>query len=295
MINICGSNTRCGSMGRRMPAVAGAFYPSSAENLRMEIENCFQHRIGPGRLPKKVEGGRKPPSLISPHAGYIYSGPVAAHSYLQLEDRMRPEVVVVLGPNHYGIGSAVSIYPEGEWITPLGSVKIDEKLALKLAELSDIFTLDEVSHLREHSIEVQIPFLQYVLGEFKLLPICLLDQGLNTCLEVGRCLADALKDYESFLLVASTDLTHYEPDKIAKEKDSLALERIRELDVDGLYRVIHEKDISMCGYGPVAAVLEASKRLGAKNAEILKYATSGDVTGDRSAVVGYAAVKIELE
>jgi len=295
MINICGSNTRCGSMGRRMPAVAGAFYPSSAESLRMEIENCFQHRIGPGRLPKHVMGERKPPSLISPHAGYIYSGPVAAHSYLQLEDRMRPEVVVVLGPNHYGIGSAVSIYPEGEWITPFGSVKIDEKLALRLAELSDIFTLDEVSHLREHSIEVQIPFLQYVLGGFKLLPICLLDQGLKTCLEVGRCLAEALRDYESFLLVASTDLTHYEPDEIAKEKDSLALEKVRELDIEGLYQVIRENDISMCGYGAVAAVLEASKRLGAKKAEILKYATSGDVTGDRSAVVGYAAVKMELE
>ena len=295
MINICGSNTRCGSMGRRMPAVAGAFYPSSAENLRMEIENCFQHRIGPGRLPKHVIGERKPPSLISPHAGYIYSGPVAAHSYLQLEDRRRPEVVVVLGPNHYGVGSAVSIYPEGEWITPFGSVKIDEKLALRLAELSDIFTLDEVSHLREHSIEVQIPFLQYVLGRFKLLPICLLDQGLKTCLEVGRCLAEALRDYESFLLVASTDLTHYEPDEIAKEKDSLALEKVRELDVEGLYQVIRENDVSMCGYGAVAAVLEASKRLGAKKAEILKYATSGDVTGDRSAVVGYAAVKIELE
>ena len=295
MINICGSNTRCGSMGRRMPAVAGAFYPSSAESLRMEIENCFQHRIGPGRLPKHVMGERKPPSLISPHAGYIYSGPIAAHSYLQLEDRMRPEVVVVLGPNHYGVGSAVSIYPEGEWITPLGSVKIDEKLALRLAELSDIFTLDEVSHLREHSIEVQIPFLQYVLGRFKLLPICLLDQGLKTCLEVGRCLAEALRDYESFLLVASTDLTHYEPDEIAKEKDSLALEKVRELDIEGLYQAIRENEISMCGYGAVAAVHEASKRLGAKKAEILKYATSGDVTGDRSAVVGYAAVKIELE
>jgi len=282
-------------MGRRMPAVAGAFYQSSAESLRMEIENCFQHRIGPGRLPKKVEGKRKPPSLISPHAGYIYSGPVAAHSYLQLEDRMRPEVVVVLGPNHYGVGSAVSIYPEGEWITPLGSVKIDDKLALRLAELSDIFTLDEISHLREHSIEVQIPFLQYVLGGFKLVPICLLDQGLKTCLEVGRCLAEALRDYESFLLVASTDLTHYEPDEVAKEKDSLALGKIRELDVEGLYRVIRENDISMCGYGAVAAVLEASKRLGAKKAELLKYATSGDVTGDRGAVVGYAAVKIELE
>jgi len=294
MINICGSSIGCENMGRRMPAVAGAFYPSSADSLRMEIESCFQHRIGPGRLPKRVMGERKPPSLISPHAGYIYSGPVAAHSYLQLEDRMKPEVVVVLGPNHYGIGSPVSIYPEGEWITPLGSVKIDERLALRLAELSDIFTLDEVSHLREHSIEVQIPFLQYVLGDFKLLPICLLDQSLRICVEVGEKLAEALRGYKSFLLVASTDFTHYEPHEEARRKDWIALKKIEELDVRGLYEVIEEHNISICGYGAVAAVLEASKRLGARRAEVLKYANSGDITGDKSSVVGYASVKIEL-
>ena len=282
-------------MGRRMPAVAGAFYPSSPESLRMEIENCFLHRIGPGRLPRKIEGEKRPPFLIAPHAGYVYSGPVAAHGYLQLEDRAKPEVVVVLGPNHYGVGSSVSVYPEGEWVTPLGSVEIDSKLAMKLADLSDVFTLDELSHAREHSIEVQIPFLQYVLGEFKLVPICILDQGFETCVKVGRALAEALKDYENFLVVASTDLTHYEPDEIAKRKDELALEKVINLDVEGLYEVILRHDISMCGYGPVAAVLEASKGLGAQKAQILKHATSGDVTGDRSAVVGYASVKIELE
>ena len=282
-------------MSRRMPAVAGAFYPSSPEALRMEIENCFLHRIGPGRLPRKIEGGKRPPFLIAPHAGYVYSGPVAAHGYLQLEDRAKPEVVVVLGPNHYGVGSSVSVYPDGEWVTPLGSVEIDSRLAMKLADSSEVFTLDELSHAREHSIEVQIPFLQYVLGEFRLLPICILDQELETCVEIGRALAEALKNYESFLLVASTDLTHYEPDDIARRKDELALERMTNLDIKGLYDVILKHDISMCGYGPVAAVLEAAKRLGAGKAEVLKHATSGDVTGDRSAVVGYASVKIELE
>lgn len=281
-------------MGRRMPAVAGAFYPSSSETLRREIERCFLHEIGPGRLPMKVEGEKRPPLLISPHAGYIYSGPVAAHGYLQLEDRVKPEVVILLGPNHYGFGSPVSVYPGGEWVTPLGSIKIDGELAMRLAELSDIFTLDEVSHAREHSIEVQLPFLQYVLGDFKFIPVCILDQGLETCLEVGRALAEALRSYRSFLLVASTDLTHYEPDEVAKRKDMLALEKIIELDGEGLYEVIERHDVSICGYGPVAAILEASRRLGAKRAEILKHATSGDVTGDRSAVVGYASVKIEL-
>jgi len=277
-----------------MPAVAGMFYPSSPESLKAEIEHSFLHRIGPGRLPRKPGGDRNPPSLISPHAGYVYSGPVAAHGYLQLENRIKPETVVILGPNHYGVGSPVSIYPSGEWVTPLGSVKVDEKLALKLAEISDVFTLDEFSHSREHSIEVQVPFLQYVLGEFKVLPICILDQSLETCIEVGGALAEALKNYRSFLLVASTDLTHYEPDEIAKQKDEMALQRIVELDVEGLYEVIRRHEISMCGYGPVAAVLEASKRLGASESEVLRHATSGDITGDRGAVVGYASIKIEL-
>ncbi|MCD6341958.1 MAG: AmmeMemoRadiSam system protein B [Thaumarchaeota archaeon] len=281
-------------MSRRMPAVAGMFYPSSPESLKAEIEHSFLHRIGPGRLPRKPGGDRNPPSLISPHAGYVYSGPVAAHGYLQLENRIKPETVVILGPNHYGVGSPVSIYPSGEWVTPLGSVKVDEKLALKLAEISDVFTLDEFSHSREHSIEVQVPFLQYVLGEFKVLPICILDQSLETCIEVGGALAEALKNYRSFLLVASTDLTHYEPDEIAKQKDEMALQRIVELDVEGLYEVIRRHEISMCGYGPVAAVLEASKRLGASESEVLRHATSGDITGDRGAVVGYASIKIEL-
>lgn len=282
-------------MGRRMPAVAGAFYPSSPESLKREIERCFLHRIGPGRLPRKVDGEEKPLLLVSPHAGYVYSGPVAAHGYLQLEGRAKPQIVVILGPNHYGIGSPVSVYPDGEWITPLGSVEIDDELAMKLADLSGIFTLDEISHVREHSIEVQIPFLQYILGEFKFLPICILDQELETCLEVGRALAEALRNYKSFLLIASTDLTHYEPDDVAKRKDRLALERITELDSGGLYDAIARHEISMCGYGPVAAILEVSKILGAGRAEILKHATSGDVTGDTDAVVGYASVKIELK
>ena len=280
-------------MPRRAPAVAGMFYPSTEDELKKALEGSFLHPIGPGRLPEEVRGETPPPFLIAPHAGYIYSGPVAAHSYVQLEGRAVPEAVVVLGPNHYGVGTPVSIYPEGEWVTPLGSVEVDSKLALRLAELSGVFSLDELSHVREHSIEVQLPFLQYVLGRFKFLPICILDQELATCLEVGRALAEAARE-RRLLLVASTDFTHYEPDESAKQKDSKALEMIRTLDAEGLYRAIRRHGISMCGYGPVAAILEAARRLGAREAVVLKYATSGDVTGDRGAVVGYAAVKIEI-
>ena len=278
---------------RRMPAVAGMFYPASREELREEIKRSFLHRIGPGRLPRISKRERRPPALIAPHAGYTYSGPVAAHAYLQLEGR-RVGTAVVLGPNHYGIGTPVSIYPEGEWITPLGGVEVDRDLAVELAKLSDIFSLDEVSHEREHSIEVQLPFLQYVLGEFKLLPICVLDQSLETSIRVGEALGEVLKSRDDLLLVASTDMTHYEPQERAEEKDSKAIAEIRSLNADGLYGAIIENDISMCGYGPVAAVLHACKKAGASEAELLKYATSGDVTGDYGSVVGYAALKIEL-
>ena len=276
-----------------MPAVAGMFYPSSEEELRKEIERSFLHEIGPGRLPRTSEKKRRPPALIAPHAGYMYSGPVAAHAYLQLEDR-GVGTAIVLGPNHYGVGTPVSIYPEGEWITPLGAIEVDRDLAVKLAKLSDVFSLDEMSHEREHSIEVQLPFLQYVLGEFKLVPICVLDQSLETSIRVGEALSEVLKRREDLLLVASTDMTHYEPQERAKEKDSKAIAEISSLNVDGLYRTIIENDISMCGYGPVAAIIHACRKAGASGAELLKYATSGDVTGDYSSVVGYAALKIEL-
>jgi len=276
-----------------MPAVAGMFYPSSEEELRKEIERSFLHEIGPGRLPTRSRENRRPPALIAPHAGYMYSGPVAAHAYLQLEDRS-VKTAIILGPNHYGVGTPVSIYPEGEWVTPLGKIEVDENLAMELAKLSDVFSLDEMSHEREHSIEVQLPFLQYVLGEFKLVPICVLDQSLETSIRVGEALSEILRRRNDVLLVASTDMTHYEPHERAKEKDSKAIAEISSLNVDGLYRVISEDNVSMCGYGPVAAILHACRRARASGAQLLKYATSGDVTGDYSSVVGYAALKIEL-
>lgn len=281
-------------MSRRGPAVAGAFYPSSKILLKKQIEECFLHKIGPGKLPSRTQSEKKHPlALISPHAGYIYSGPVAAHGYLELDNRVKPKTVIVLGPNHYGVGTDVSIYPEGVWITPLGEVEIDSELAEQLVELSSIFSLDEISHIREHSIEVQLPFLQYVLEGFAFLPICMLDQSMEAAVDIGRALSEVLRERRDILLVASTDFSHYEPHDIAVKKDSIALEEIQQLDTEELYRVLREMDISMCGYGPVSAVIEAGRRLGATNAELLKYATSGDVTGDFSSVVGYASLKIE--
>ncbi|MEN2975454.1 MAG: AmmeMemoRadiSam system protein B [Candidatus Caldarchaeales archaeon] len=283
-------------MSKRKPAVSGLFYPSSAESLKSKIEECFLHPIGPGSLPKKIRGDRLHPlGIISPHAGYMYSGPVAAHGYIQLDGRRWPKTVILIGPNHYGIGTEVSVYPEGTWITPFGPVKIDSELARELVNYSNIISLDELSHIREHSIEVQIPFLQYVLGDFMILPISMLDQSIETSLELGRALAELLKNRSDVMLVASTDFSHYEPHDVAVRKDLAALEKIKKLDIEAFYKVVEAMDISMCGYGPVAAVLEAARRMEAKVAELLKYATSGDVTGDRSSVVGYASLKIELE
>ena len=277
-----------------MPAVAGMFYPSSEEELRKEIERSFLHEIGPGRLPGMSEGKRRPPALIAPHAGYMYSGPIAAHAYIQLDGR-RVATAVVMGPNHYGVGTPVSIFPEGVWVTPLGEVEVDGDLAMELAKASDVFSLDEFSHEREHSIEVQLPFLQYVLGEVKLVPICFLDQSLKTCIKVGEALGAVLKARDDVALIASSDMTHYEPHEQARSKDARALEEVRRLSAEGLYEVISRNGVSMCGYGPVAALIHACRKAGAREAEILKYATSGDITGDYGSVVGYAAVKVELE
>jgi len=281
-------------MGIRRPVVAGSFYASTQKLLREQIKEAFLHPIGPGRLPRDVWGDERVPALICPHAGYIYSGPVAAHSYISLEGRRKPKVVIIIGPNHSGIGSEVSVYPEGEWLTPLGSVPIDSELAKLISKNSDLISLDEYSHDEEHSLEVQLPFLQYVLGSFKLVPIAMLNQDRDVAEEVGRAVAESVSG-QDVLLIASSDFTHYEPDSVAKKKDMMAIDRISALDVEGFYDVIFKHRITACGYGPIAALMTASKILGARNANLLKYATSGDVTGDRSAVVGYASILIELE
>ncbi|MEM4545697.1 MAG: AmmeMemoRadiSam system protein B [Nitrososphaerota archaeon] len=281
-------------MGIRRPVVAGSFYAGTQKLLIEQIKESFLHPIGPGRLPKAVWGDERIPVLVCPHAGYMYSGPVAAHSYASLEGRRKPKVVVIVGPNHAGIGSEVSVYPEGEWYTPLGSVPIDSDLAKRISKNSDLISLDEYSHDEEHSLEVQLPFLQYVLGTFKLLPIVMLNQDKDVAEEVGRVLAESVNG-QDVLLIASSDFTHYEPDHIAKKKDMMVIERISALDIGGFYDVILKHNVTACGYGPIAAIMMASKILGTKNVRLLKYATSGDVTGDRSAVVGYASILIELE
>jgi AmmeMemoRadiSam system protein B len=275
----------------RLPSQAGAFYAGKAESLKRQIEECFLHELGPGKIPTVVKGPRRIIGFICPHAGYMYSGPVAAHAYYNLALDGKPEVVVLFGPNHTGYGSALAVMNEGFWRTPLGDVEVDGETANKIVKEARIVDVDDSAHRHEHSIEVQLPFLQYLFGsEFKIVPICFLMQDLPSAREVGQALARVL-DGKNALIIASSDMTHYEPQKTAERKDMLALQAVEAMDEERFYSVIEEHRITACGYGPIIALITAAKALGAKEAKLLCYKTSGDVIGDYSAVVGYAAVQ----
>lgn len=278
----------------RYPSQAGAFYAGSAESLRKQIESCFTHRFGPGKTSKVVENGpREIVGLVCPHAGYMYSGPVAANSYYKLALDGNLDTVVVLGPNHQGVGSGLATVDEGVWRTPLGDVEIDANTAKDIVRESAMIDVDESAHRYEHSIEVQIPFVQYTHGSsFKIVPICFLMQDLESSREVGNVLAKVLSG-KNTVIIASTDLTHYEPQRTAEEKDRKAIHAMLEMDEELLYSTIQNHNISACGYGPVIALITAAKKLNARDAELLCYKTSGDITGDRSAVVGYAAISFK--
>jgi len=277
----------------RRAQVAGSFYKGTKAGLTSEIEECFTHPLGPGRLPTLAQvGDRKLVGLVCPHAGYIYSGPMAARSYFELASDGKPDKIVIIGPNHTGQGSGVSMMSEGTWETPLGQIRVDKEAAERISKISDIIDLDDQAHLYEHSVEVQLPFLQYVLkAEFEFVPICMMMQDLKTSLEVGKAIGQALKD-DDVLIVASSDMTHYESAEAAKRKDRLAIDAILALDDTKLQETVQSHRISMCGHGPVASMIAASKILNAKTAQLLGYSTSGDITGDNSEVVGYLAVSL---
>jgi len=267
------------------------FYAGTASSLKRQIEECFMHKIGPGKIPKVSENGsRNLIGLVSPHAGYMYSGPVAAHGFYSLAFDGKPDVVVVFGPNHTGQGSALSIMNEGVWRTPLGDVQVDTQTANLIMQQAKVVDLDDSAHLHEHSIEVQLPFLQYLYGSaFRFVPISFLMQDLESSSEVGQATAKALMN-KNAIIIASSDLTHYESQKSAEKKDKLVIEATEKMHEQQLYSHIEQYGISTCGYGPIIALVTAAKILGAKNARLLRYATSGNITGDFSAVVGYASI-----
>ncbi|MFH1328343.1 MAG: AmmeMemoRadiSam system protein B [Candidatus Bathyarchaeota archaeon] len=279
-------------MYTRPSAVAGSWYAGTSSSLKRQIEQeCFLHDLGPKEIPKiNPEGERKIQALLCPHAGYMYSGPIAAHAYRALAKDGEPPVIVIVGPNHTGVGSGVSIMVEGIWKTPLGEVSIDSDLAKAIQKNSSYIDIDNYAHESEHSIELQLPFIQYVIGSgFKFVPICMSLQELDVALDVGQAVAKALTDVNA-VIIASSDMTHYESQTSAERKDQMAIDAMKKLDAEELYQIVSNLNISMCGVGPAIAAITASKIRKAEIGVLLKYATSGDITGDRRVVVGYSSM-----
>ena len=266
----------------RKPVAAGQFYPSSAKEINKMISLYAD------------EGGQKKDVIgcVLPHAGYIYSGRVAVQTISKVDIK---STVVLLGPNHTGIGVPFSIMPRGFWETPLGNVEIDEGLSRLLLNKTRHLETDILAHLDEHSLEVELPILQYFSKDFKIVPISIMSDDPEAFKELGGELAAAIKDNDlkdSVMIIASSDLTHYEEQGAAEKKDAMVIEAIKNLDENKLVRAVRQFDISMCGFAPVAVLLKAAKLLGAKKAELIKYQTSGDTTKDFSSVVGYAGITI---
>lgn len=288
----------------RDAAVAGQFYPGTEKSLKQQIEDCFLDPRGCGKLPTIRQGGKTIKGLVVPHAGYIFSGAIASHAYGRLAEQGFADTFVLLGPNHTGRGSGVSMMTDGAWKTPLGTVPIDSSLAQ--AFYTGVIDRDATAHSYEHSIEVQLPFLQYIAREqrFNFVPLCMMMQDYETAQEVGAILAAALlKAKKNIVIIASSDFSHagfnyrsmppegMRVDRYAEKQDKHAIEQILAMDPKGLVTTVEDHNITMCGYGPVAAMLVAVKKLGATKAELLKYGTSYEVHPDTSCV-GYGAIAI---
>ncbi|MHA1222634.1 MAG: AmmeMemoRadiSam system protein B [Candidatus Heimdallarchaeaceae archaeon] len=280
-------------MMKRKAQYAGSFYLRNPEALEKSIKECFLNPLGPGKLPSEIsEKIEEPlPFILVPHAGYIYSGPVAAWSYLELcKYETPPDTIILLGPNHTGMGSEIAVPDQiMYWETPLGDVQINHDLIDKLIASNPHIKKSDISHAREHSIEVQLPFLQYILDEsFQIVPICLLNQGMDASLLLGETIGKVCQD-ESIIVVASSDFTHFEHNETAYQKDGKVLEAIQKMDIKAMYDIKYSLHVTMCGYGPIAATMEAAKKLGRTKCKILKYATSGDSSGMKDQVVGYGS------
>jgi AmmeMemoRadiSam system protein B len=266
----------------RRPAVAGSFYPADPESLRAAVDSLAE-----GRTPKESP---RPRALMVPHAGYVYSGRIAARTYLH---GALPKRLILLGPNHTGMGEPIALQAEGAWRTPLGDAPIDAPLAAALLARLPEAKDDAAAHRREHAIEVQIPFLQRWVPTFRFVPICVGTHRLDALLALGSAVADAVREAgEPILLVLSSDLSHYLPAAEAERLDGLALERTLAVDPEGLLRVVEERDITMCGVAPVVAGLAAARRLGSTRGTLVARGHSGETTGDDASVVGYAGVAV---
>ncbi|HYY39666.1 MAG TPA: MEMO1 family protein, partial [Nitrososphaera sp.] len=276
---------------------AGMFYPENARELRALIDQSFRNqRFGPGvtvtSIAPSTNKQHKIYGIVSPHAGYVYSGAVAAHGFYKISTADFHNIIMA-GPNHYGIGSWVAAMKDGIWETPLGDVQVNSDMAEEIRTRSTTLDFDDYAHSRDHCLEVQLPFLQYIKQDFKIVPVILVSQNRDTAFDLGNAISKTIIEMgtlDSTLLLASSDFTHYEPNGEAHRKDGELIKAILALDINRFYTVLERLNISACGYGAIATMMIAAKNLGATRGELLKYATSGDVTGDISAVVGYSSI-----
>ncbi|HEY1271769.1 MAG TPA: AmmeMemoRadiSam system protein B [Terriglobales bacterium] len=265
----------------RQPAVAGRFYPGDPAELRHDVESY----LSPPEQPVHAIG------CIAPHAGYIYSGSVAGEVFARVEI---PACCILMCPNHTGVGEPLAIMSRGAWQTPLGAVPIDTELAEALKQSCQLLTEDAAAHRAEHAAEVELPFLQMRRPGIRFVPIALGTGRFEVLHRLGEAIAEVVSARAApVLLIASSDMNHYEDDATTRVKDHKAIDRILALDPEGLFHVVIREHVSMCGFGPVISMLSAAKRLGATTAELVRYATSGDVSGDRDMVVGYAGIVVQ--
>lgn len=264
----------------RPPIVAGRFYPARPEILREDVEQF----VAKAAQPIPAIG------CVAPHAGYMYSGRVAGAVYGSLD---LPGTFLILGPNHHGSGARQATFPAGEWLTPLGRARVDDELKAALLREAPALREDPAAHEQEHSLEVQLPFLQCLVPNLSFVPVALGLVSPEALEELGEAIARAIAAAgRRVLIVASSDMNHYEPDSVTRDKDRRAIDRILALDPRGLQDVLHRERNSMCGYGPVVVMLTAARRLGANRAGLIRYATSADAGGPRDAVVGYAGIAV---
>lgn len=265
---------------KRTPAVAGQFYYGSASKLTQQVEQYINRNT-------KKEGVT---GIVSPHAGLIYSGSVAGAVYSSIDF---PETFVMVGPNHTGLGAQISLMESGEWEIPTGVFQIDERISNRIAMNVPIVTRDAQAHMFEHSLEVQLPFIAYFSKEPKIVPIVILSASVDECRMLGEGIAKTVRDAGyPVVVVASSDMSHYVSDDVARQKDKKAIDKILQLDPEGLYEIVRKERISMCGYLPATTMLFAAKALGAQSARLVKYSTSAEVSGDYDHVVGYAGIVI---
>lgn len=266
----------------REPVVAGRFYPAESDELRRTIQNYISNKANSAKT--------EAIAAIAPHAGYIYSGRLAAET---LNSTVIPRTILLLGPNHTGKGSPISLSSES-WETPLGEVPINQGLLQAILKSSESAVVNEDAHAFEHSLEVQLPLLQYLQEKLTFVPITLKQLSYTQCVEVADFLEAALKDFaQQLLIVASSDMNHFESRATSEKKDKLALDAIHRMDPHALYSTVQENRISMCGVIPVVITILLSEKLGATSAKIIGYMDSGSVSGDVQQVVGYAGVTIQ--